>query len=606
MHTSSRNPSRRPLPRRSALSALLVVALGLMSPAVQAQSANANPKAQAAAAETERWAPGRLLVQPRPGLSDSELDGVLRPHGGRAVGKIDGIGVHIVELPPQASEKAVEALLKHNKHLKFVERDRLVEAAGFANDTYYANAWHLPKVQADAAWDLSTGAGVVIAVLDSGVDGAHPDLAGKLVPGWNLLDNNANTADVNGHGTAVAGAAAAATNNGAGVAAIAGDAMIMPVRIADANAYAYWSTVAKGLTWAADNGADVVNISYNGVSGSSTVQSAARYLQGKGGVTVVAAGNSGGEEAIAPSDALISVSATGSTDARASFSSYGQYVDIAAPGVSIWTTVRGGSYQKWNGTSLASPVVAGVLGLMKSANPALGATELEALLLASTDDLGALGWDPYYGEGRVNALAAVQAAQAVVPADTVAPVVGIVSPRGGETVKGVAAIDVSATDNIDVSRVELLVNGQAVASDTTQPFGFSWDSTQVADGSATLTARAFDAAGNQASSAVTVKVANAEAVAPTQDVQAPVASISSPPADRKVSGTVTVQASATDNVGVTRVRLRIDGALVASVSGAKLSYRWNTKKVATGSHVILVEADDAAGNTGIHSIQVTR
>lgn len=287
MHTSPRNPSRRPLPRRSALSALLVVALGLMSPAVQAQSANANPKAQAAAAETERWAPGRLLVQPRPGLSDSELDGVLRPHGGRAVGKIDGIGVHIVELPPQASEKAVEALLKHNKHLKFVERDRLVEAAGFANDTYYANAWHLPKVQADAAWDLSTGAGVVIAVLDSGVDGAHPDLAGKLVPGWNLLDNNANTADVNGHGTAVAGAAAAATNNGAGVAAIAGDAMIMPVRIADANAYAYWSTVAKGLTWAADNGADVVNISYNGVSGSSTVQSAARYLQGKGGVTEI-------------------------------------------------------------------------------------------------------------------------------------------------------------------------------------------------------------------------------------------------------------------------------------------------------------------------------
>lgn len=610
MLTPSRNQSCSLFPRRAALSALLVAALGSMAPGVQAQSANANPRAHAAATETERWAPGRLLVLPRPGLSEAELDDILRPHGGRAVDRIDGIGVHIVQLPPQASEKAVEALLKHNKHLKAVERDRLVEAAGFANDTYYAKAWHLPKIEATAAWDLATGRDVVIAVLDSGVDGAHPDLAGKLVPGWNAVDNNANTSDVNGHGTAVAGAAAAATNNGVGVAAVAGDALIMPVRIADANAYAYWSTVAKGLTWAADNGADIVNISYSGVSGSATVQSAARYLQGKGGVTVVAAGNSGGEEVIAPSDAMISVSATGSTDARASFSSYGQYVDIAAPGESIWTTVRGGSYQKWNGTSLASPVVAGVLGLMKSANPALGATELEALLLASADDLGAPGWDPYYGEGRVNALAAVQAAQEAVVADTAAPVVGILSPRGGETVKGVVAIDVSATDNIDVSRVELLVNGKVVASDTTLPFGFSWDSAQLADGNVTLTVRAFDAAGNQASSAVTVKVANAVPVAPVpapvpvQDTQAPVATISSPTASTKLKGNVNIEASATDNVAVTRMRLRIDGVLVASVTGAKLSYRWNTNKIAAGNHVIVVEADDAAGNTGTRSVQV--
>src|SRR5262249_46069930 len=141
-----------------------------------------------------------------------------------------------------------------------------------------------------------------------GINASHPDLAARMVPGWNFYDNNANTTDVHGHGTAVAGGAAATLNNGVGVAAVAGAARLMPVRIADANAYAYWSTVAQGVTSAADNGARIANISYVGVAGSASVQSAANYMKSKGGLVIAAAGNNGIEETIAPTSSMIVVS----------------------------------------------------------------------------------------------------------------------------------------------------------------------------------------------------------------------------------------------------------------------------------------------------------
>ncbi|WEN43590.1 Thermitase [Thauera sp. GDN1] len=564
--------------------------------------------AQVSAADEAQWVPGRLLVQPRAGLPEAEFEKIVKQHGGKQVGKIEGIDVRVIQLPPQASEKAVEALLKKNKHLKFAERDMLIKPDATANDPYYGSAWHLSKIGVSSAWDVSTGRGATIAILDSGVDASHPDLAGKLVSGWNCYDNNSNTADVYGHGTAVAGTAAAATNNALGVAALAGEAMIMPMRITNLSGYGSWSAAAQCLTWAADRGANVANISFGGVSGSSTVQSAAQYLKNKGGLTVVAAGNSSGEELIAASSTMISVSATDSNDVKASWSSYGKYVDIAAPGTYIWTTTRGGSYQKWQGTSFASPVVAGVVALMKAANPALGAADLEKVLFSTVVDLGTTGWDAYYGHGRVNAAAAVKAVQTAKTSDTTAPSVGIGNPTAGSTVSGLVAVNVSATDNMGVSRVDLLVNGSKIASDTTAPYAFSWDSTKVADGSATLTAYAYDAAGNYASKSVSVTVANATAqkTQTTTDTLAPVATISNPAASSKVSGQVTVQGKATDDVGVRQMRLSIDGKLVASATSGSLSYRWNTNKLAAGSHTILLEAFDAAGNRGSKSITVTK
>lgn len=557
-----------------------------------------------AGAQTGEWAKGRVLVMPRAGLSDVELDKVVKVHGGQArrVGKSD---LHIVDLPGNASETAVQALLSRHPLLKFAELDRRVSLGYAANDPYVGSEWHLPKISAPAAWDLSQGSGIVIAILDTGVAGSHPDLAARMVPGWNFYGNNSDTSDPHGHGTAVAGAAAASSNNGVGVASVAGAARIMPIRIADPAAYAYWSTVAQGLTYAADQGARVANISYVGVAGSSSVQSAAQYMKNKGGLVVVCAGNNGINENITPTTTMIPVSATDSNDAKASWSSFGSFVAVSAPGVGIWTTARSGSYEAWSGTSLASPVAAGVVANMMAARPALGAAQIESLLFSSATDLGSAGRDIYFGHGRVNAAAAVTAALNAPATDTQAPSSTIVAPLAGASVSGLVAVNVDALDNVGVSRVELRVNGALVATDTGSPYQFSWDSTLVANGTANLVATAVDAAGNsKASVAVAVNVANSVVA----DATPPTVAIKNPANGAKVSGTVAVSVNATDNAGAAGIRqsLYLDGKLVASSTGGSLSYNWNTRKATVGSHSLQAIAQDAAGNRTSTSVSVTR
>lgn len=561
-----------------------------------------------------RWAAGRLLVEPRAGLSDMELGKFLKPHGGRSLGRISGTNVHVIQLPSHVSEKAVAVLLARNEHLKFVELDVQLKPGLAVDDPYFGSAWHLPHIQAPAAWDTSTGRNITIAIIDSGVDANHPDLAGKLVPGWNFFDNNADTSDVFGHGTLVAGTAAASSNNAVGVASVAGSSLIMPMRITDATGSGYLSAAAQSITWAADRGARVANLSFAGIGGYATVQSAAQYMKNKGGLVVTAAGNYGREETFAPSAATLVVSATDGSDIKTSWSSYGNFVDVAAPGAGIWTTARGGGYSAPSGTSFSSPVVAGVVALVMSANPALKPVDAENILFSTASDLGAAGFDIYYGYGRVNAAAAVQAAVAAAPRDSTAPSVAITSPGAGTSVQGLVAVNVNATDNVGISRVDLLVNGVAFASDTTAPYGFSWDSTSAPEGSATLTTYAYDAAGNVASSAVTVTVANLSSGGCTPapgmyciaDTLAPSASIDSPRPNARVTGNVTVKASAADNVGVASLKLFINGQLKTTVAGSSLSYQWNTRKASAGSHTLTVEARDAAGNVGSQVVQVVK
>ena len=572
-------------------------------------TAIASLAAPAFAAPADDFAKGRIIVEPRAGLTVAEFDKILKANGAGKARKLGQSNIHVIDVA-HGSEKAVAAKLKNNPHFKFAELDQRVLIAAVSNDTYAGSEWHLAKIGANTAWDSTQGAGVTIAILDSGMDSAHPDLAGNTVAGYNIYDNNADTTDVCGHGTKVAGSAAAVTNNAAGVSGVAGQARIMPVRIAYNNSgscYAYFSTMASGVTWAADHGARVVNISYGNVPTSSAVQSAANYLRGKGGLLFVSTGNNARDEGFTPTSTMIPVSATDSADNLASFSSYGAFTALSAPGAGIYTTVAGGGYGAVNGTSFASPVAAAVAALVMSANPSLTADQVQNILFTTAVDLGDPGRDIRFGYGRVNAAGAVAAAKAQPVADTTAPTVAIANPAGGSTVSGLVSVSVNAADNVGVTRVDLKVNGTVVASDSTGSTTFTWDSTGVANGTSNLVAIAYDAAGNVASSsAVAVNVANAVA-APVADTVAPVVAIANPTAGA-VSGTVNVSVNASDNNGSAGINmsLYIDGKLKASGAGSSLSYSWNTRKETAGTHTIQAVAKDAAGNTSTTTVQVTR
>ena len=276
------------------------------------------------------------------------------------------------------------------------------------------------------------------------------------------------------------------------------------------SAYALWSTVAQGLTWAADHGARVANISYEGASASSTIQSAASYFRSKGGVVFAAAGNTGGLDNTAPTGVMTIVAATQETDTVATWSTYGSFVDISAPGNNILTTAKGGGYQYWWGTSLATPVAAATAALILSRRPDLTPAQVDAALTSSATDKGTAGYDIHYGAGRVNAAAALQQVGGIAPpppVDVTAPTVAIASPTGG-SVAGTITVGVNASDNVGVVRVDLRVNGATVVSDTSAPWQASWNSASAPNGSVTLTAAAYDAAGNYAvSTPVVVTVA---------------------------------------------------------------------------------------------------
>ncbi|NTU43423.1 MAG: S8 family serine peptidase [Nitrospirales bacterium] len=556
-----------------------------------------------AAGPKDVFVEGELLLQFKAGLSEERAEAVIKAHGAFVGEEIVQLRTKRILVPAQAVEN-VKAALSRNPNVNFVENNYLAGSSFIPNDLKYSSQWHLPVISAPECWDLTTGSSeVVIAVIDSGVDPTHPDLATKLLPGWNFLNANSDTHDVLGHGTAVAGTAAALTNNTTGVAGMAWANHIMPLVVLDSSDYASYSNIASAIVYAADHGARVINISIGGSSSSSTLQNAVSYAWNKGVVIFASAMNNANSTPYYPAACtnVIAVSATTSSDTLASFSSYGSWVDLSAPGASIYTTNNGGGYGAWNGTSFSSPMTAGLAALVLSVNPSLTNAQVEALLKQGSDDLGTPGFDPYFGYGRIDAYKTVVAAQNFTPQpDLTSPFVSVVSPAPGSAVSGLTSVNVSAGDDVGVSKVELFVDGILYAMDTTGPYSFSWDTTGIANGTHELIAYAYDAAGNIGESdPVSVTVGN------SFDTTKPVVAITSPANNSVVSNKVTITVSASDNVKVSKIELYIDGSLKSTATSvASLQYQWNTKAVKVGAHTISAKGYDSAGNVGLSSITV--
>lgn len=265
-------------------------------------------------------------------------------------------------------EKALEKL-KKNPNVEYAEPNYVFTKTWTPNDTFYNNyQYGIKNTYTNYAWDVARGSSSQeIAVIDTGVDYTHPDLDGKTIRGYDFVDNDYDPMDLDGHGTHVAGIAAAETNNATGIAGTAPNTRILAVRVLGADGSGTLTDIADGIRYAADAGAEVINLSLGCDCSTTTLQNAVNYAWNKGVVLVAAAGNDGVRTTFEPASYsnVIAVGAVDSSNRKASFSNYGTWVDVVAPGVDIASTYPGNRYVYLSGTSMASPYVAGLAALLK-------------------------------------------------------------------------------------------------------------------------------------------------------------------------------------------------------------------------------------------------
>jgi len=282
------------------------------------------------------------------------------------------------------------------------------------NDALYSDyQWNLTSIGTEKGWNLSRGGeDVVVAVLDTGVQQDHPDLRDQLTTGYNVIDGSSVAEDDVGHGTHVAGIIGAAVNNNEGVAGISWYNRIMPVKVLDSSGAGTTYSVAEGIIWAADNGAKVINMSLGNYASAEFLHDAIRYAYDRDVVLIAASGNDNTSRPGFPAayPEVFAVAATDAHGARASFSNYGDYIDVAAPGDGIASTYPGSQYAALSGTSMASPHVAGLAALIRTKNPLLTNEEVMEIMRQTATDLGKRGKDDEFGYGQINVAGALQVA----------------------------------------------------------------------------------------------------------------------------------------------------------------------------------------------------
>ena len=392
----------------------------------------------------QSYVPGEIIVKFRKGLSKAAAASMISKHGAVTLRASRRGGFKRLKIPKGKKVSELVQIYRKDPRVEYVEPNYIARASLTPNDRFYEYQWHMDNpeyggIHMGEAWDVSTGSGVNVAVIDTGVayedydDGGEifaqaPDLADtSFVAGYDFVNDDSHPNDDHGHGTHVTGTIAQSTGNGIGVAGVAFDCSIMPIKVLDSAGWGTHANIADGIYFAADNGAKVINLSLGGPADSTTLRDAVDYAYSKGVTIVAAAGNEGSTTISYPAaydDSVIAVGATRYDEALASYSNHGASLDLTAPGGDLSVdqnedgyvdgvlqqTFSGSptnfAYWFYAGTSMAAPHVAGVAALV-IANGVTGPDAVRDVLEATADDLGASGWDGTYGWGLVNAAAAL-------------------------------------------------------------------------------------------------------------------------------------------------------------------------------------------------------
>ncbi len=369
--------------------------------------------------------PGRVLVRLKPGYSVRSVQDVMA--------KVAVPHVIMVKTRPGETEEAAALRLMKNPAVAHAEPDYIYHSLAAMHALYMPNnpllpkLWGMFKIDAPDAWNITKGnPNLKIAVVDTGIDYNHEAFKdGRVIKGYNFADNNDDPMDDMGHGTHVAGTIGAAGDDGIGVVGEAYKCKLIAIKVLGKDGSGSISNIADGINAAVQMGARVINLSLGGPEASDTLQQAVDNAVNKGVVVVAAAGNSGDEEDDYPAayPDVLSVGATDQNDARASFSNYGSYVNVAAPGVNILSSTEG-TYKTESGTSMASPHVTGAVALMLSVNPNLTPAQCRTILEQTGDPTTG------FPDGTVNrinvfhALEDVQSGKVPAPTPTPAPATG--------------------------------------------------------------------------------------------------------------------------------------------------------------------------------------
>ncbi len=440
----------------------------------------------------------RKVIRVKPGASSDQVEQKIKERGAQIVTKNDNI---IVAKVPKTEVDNLQTDLVESNQIDSLEVDYPTFLAADSYD------WGVQRIEAPEVWDTTSAAGIKVAVIDTGIDYSHPDLQERYAGGYDTVNEDDDPFDDHGHGTHVSGIVAADLNE-TGQAGVSPKASIVAVKSLAGDGTGYISDLVEGIDWAMDNDVALINFSLGTSYDSQILEEKLQEAANQGIILVAAAGNTDGGSVLYPAayNQVISVSATDSNDNFASFSSVG--AEIAAPGVSVSSTIPGGGYASWSGTSMAAPHVTATVALMIANDQ----DNIRENLRNSAIDLGPSGTDSYFGYGLVHSK------PAALGEDSLDPVVTFLNPDHESTLKGQVTVELDVQDESKLEQIELWVDQEKVKiwqEGSEEGYQYQWDTTNFEDGAHQLLAKALDEYDNIGQAKLEVEVDQEKDVTPT-------------------------------------------------------------------------------------------